>query len=220
MKVSFVIPVFNHFDLLNQLLVDIVNHTNPDEIIVVDDHSQDSETLDGLNWWGINLGIKVIRPIQNLGFLKASNYGMSKATGDILCLISSDVRIEDDLVQTVRNLLSGTPRMLIGGIVYWHDTGWNCFGNTLYPYCEGWLLSCTKEAWGEFGGFDERYAPHDYEDMDFSTTAISKGYSLYSLNNPRIKHLAAQTIGYSEQREEITKRNRERFREKWIKDKV
>lgn len=217
MRVSFVIPVFNHFDLLSQLLIDIASHTRPDEIIVVDDHSQDPETLSGMNWWSINLGIKVIRPIQNLGFLKASNYGMSKAKGDILCLISSDVRIEDDLAGIVRNLLSGNPKMLIGGIVYWDTTGWNCFENTIYPYAEGWLLACTREAWNDFGGFDERYAPHDFEDVDLGTTALSKGYGLYSLNNPRIRHLGGRSIGYSEDRETITRRNMKKFEEKWVR---
>lgn len=220
MKVSFVIPVFNHFDLLNQLLVDIVNHTRPDEIIVVDDHSNDPETLDGLNWWGINLGIKVIRPIQNLGFLKASNYGLKKATGDVLCLISSDVRIHKDLSAIAIAMTQVEGKILLGGKYLDFDTGWNTFNGKIHPYVEGWLLIAKKEHWEELGYFDERYAPNDYEDVDLSTTAISKGFSLAQItpdNGDVVTHIGAQSIPYGEQREEITKRNRERFREKWIR---
>jgi O-antigen biosynthesis protein len=199
-------------------MVDIMNHTRPDEIVVVDDYSQDSETLDGLSWWALNLGgIRIIRPIINLGFLKASNYGMNKAKGDVLCLISSDVRVEDDLATIVVNLLNDNPKRLIGGTVYRDTTGWNEFDGRIFQYAEGWMLACTKEAWQELGGFDERYAPSDYEDIDLSTNALSKGYELVSLDNPNIRHLGGRTIGYSEDRLSITERNREKFKEKWIR---
>lgn len=216
MKVSIVIPIYNHFSLINDLLVSLHKYTHADEIIVVDDFSTDLKTLEGMNWWEQNYGVKVLRPVQNLGFLKASNYGMSKATGDILCLISSDVIVEDDLCKILQYTVEKEPNALIGGVVYEGSTGWNIFGQTVYPYAEGWLLACTKQAWNELGGFDERYAPHDAEDIDLSTTALSKGYKLLSLNNPKIRHIGGQSIGYTEEREELTKRNIEKFRLKWI----
>jgi GT2 family glycosyltransferase len=217
MRVSFVIPIFNHWQLINDLLSDIHKHTRPDEIIIVDDYSSDKETLDGIQWWASNYeGIKILRPAENLGFLKASNYGVSKATGDIICLISSDVRIEDDLAKSVKELVELDPKVLIGGIVYRDTTGWNDFDGKIFPYAEGWLLCCLKSAWDEIGGFDELYVPHDFDDVDFSTTAVQKGYSLISLDNPKVRHLGGQTIGYTGVRMELTKRNRDKFRAKWI----
>ena len=220
MKISFVIPIYDHWNLINDLLVDIMNHTKPDEIIVVDDYSTDQATLDGLAWWENFYDVKVIRPINNLGFLRAANYGVSKATGDAICLISSDVRIEDDLAKTVKELLELDPKILIGGILYEHDTGWNTFSGKTFKYLEGWLLCCMKSAWDEFGGFDERYVPNDFEDVDLSTTAISKGYSLVSLSNSKIRHLGGQTIGYTGIRAELTRRNREKFGAKWMPQQV
>lgn len=217
MKVSFVIPIYNHFSLVNQLLVDINANTKPDEIIIVDDFSNDTETLDGIAWWAHNYdNIKVLRPIENLGFLKAANYGVSQATGDAVCLISSDVRVEDDLAKLVRELLSADSRLLIGGILYSHDTGWNTFDSKTFPYLEGWLICCLKSAWQDIGGFDEQYAPNDFEDVDISTTAYQKGYTLVQLANPKIRHLGAQTIGYGDERQALTVRNREKFRTKWL----
>jgi GT2 family glycosyltransferase len=220
MKISFVIPIYNHFALINQLLNDIRDNCTPDEIIVVDDCSNNKDTLDGISWWKHNFGVKLERPLENLGFLKASNYGISKATGDAICLISSDVRIEEDLAQRVRDILSADSKTFIGGIVYRDTTGWNKFGNRIFSYAEGWLLSCTKYAWDEIGGFDERFAPNDFEDVDLSTTAISKGYTLVSLDSPKIRHIGAQTIGYNDERSELTKRNREKFKEKWSLENV
>ena len=216
MKVSFVIPIWNNFNLINQLLVDTMTYSTPDEVIIVDDCSTDKATLDGIQWWTQNYAsVKVLRPPENLGFLKACNYGVSKAEGEIICLISSDVRVEDDLAKTVRELLLADSKVLIGGILYSHNTGWNDFKNRICPYIEGWLICCTKEAWIDLGGFDERYAPHDMEDVCLSTTALSKGYTLVPLNSPKIKHMGAQTIGYTDERAELTKKNREKFREKW-----
>jgi GT2 family glycosyltransferase len=217
MKVSFVIPIFDHWHLINDLMVDVHKHTHPDEIIIVDDYSSDKETLDGIAWWAANYdNITVLRPAENLGFLKASNYGVSKATGDIICLISSDVRIEDDLANIVKESLKLNPKLLIGGVVYRETTGWNDFDSRIFPYAEGWLLCCLKSTWEELGGFDERYAPHDFEDVDLSTNAVSKGYTLASLNTYNIRHLGAQTIGYNGIRNELTMRNREKFRTKWL----
>ncbi len=69
----------------------------------------------------------------------------------------------------------------------------------------------------DIGYFDEDFAPMDYEDMDISTTALKKGYRLEPLNNPSIVHAGAGTYGYTEERRKQTERNREVFRNKWIK---
>ncbi len=217
MKVSFVIPSYENFHLVNNLLADIHNYTKPDEIIVVDDGSKNIAAIDGLAWWRDNYGIKVLNPIDNLGFLKASNYGMKKATGGIICLISTDVRIHGDIITPIKNTLLEQPKTLFGGVVYRDSTGWNEFGEKLFPYAEGWFLSTGKEQWEELGYFDERYIPNDFEDVDLSTKAMSLGYNLFSMPSGLMKHDGAQTIGYTDKRRELTEINREKFREKWIK---
>lgn len=216
MKISFVIPIWNNWGLINTLLNDIHRHSHPDEIIVVDDCSTDAETLNGIAWWAANYdNIQILRPAENMKFLKASNYGISKATGDIVCLISSDVRIKTDLAKLVRETIEQNPKILIGGVLYDHDTGWNNFDGKLYPYLEGWLLCCLRSVWEDLGGFDERYCPSDFEDVDLSTTARQKGYSLIPLNDPHIHHLGGGTIGYGDARMAQTMKNRESFRLKW-----
>ena len=217
MKVSFVIPSYNNFPLVNQLLVDLYEHCQPDEVLVVDDCSNDSAAVDGLKWWSLNYKVKVVRPLENLGFLKASNYGMKLATGGIICTISTDVRVEINLSQLLKDILKENPRRLIGGIVYEETTGWNEFGGKIFPYAEGWLLATGKEQWEELGYFDERYGNSDFEDVHLSTLAISKGYQLYPINSPKIQHLGAQTYGYTEERKARTEKNREIFRSIWIK---
>lgn len=226
MKFSFVIPAYNDYKLLHQLLWDIYKNCSlPYEVIVTDD-GDDQETVDGLKWWGQEsklLPIKHYRH-ENIGFLENSNYGLQIARGDVVCLVSTDVRIYKDLVALGNSLPEVQKRnggkILLGGRHFQSSTGWNEFDGRIFPYVEGWLLMTTIENWEELGYFDERFAPQDFEDVDLSTQAIHLGYSLAEITPDAgevVSHIGAQSIGYSPEREAITQINREKFRKKWIK---
>jgi glycosyltransferase involved in cell wall biosynthesis len=221
---SFVIPTFNHYNLLHQCLYDIYQKCSPVlEVIVVDDCSTDQEYHDGLKWWVGNgmLPIRVVRMKENSMFLKASNAGLKRAEGDIVCLLSNDVRIFKDIVAMELVVRSKEDKLLSGGIVYHGSTGWNEFDGRIFPYVEGWLLTTTNDGWRELEYFDEQFAPSDFEDVDLSTKAISLGYALGAHNDlagDTVRHIGAQSIGYNSDREAITKINREKFRRKWLEN--
>ena len=103
--------------------------------------------------------------------------------------------------------------------VYW-PSGWNEFeanGKKIVPYLEGYFIACKRDAWEELGGWDERYSPYDYEDMDLSLNAFLLGYNLIALDSKFIRHIGGQTVyKMNPQREEVTKRNRIKFIEKWM----
>lgn len=216
MKVSFVIPMYEHFSLTNQILMDIYTYSSSvDEVLLLDNGSRENLTRSGLDMWlksGV-LPLRVIGVEKNIGFLRICNWGVPQAEHENIVLISNDVRIESDLAEEIRRRLSDN--VILGGVLYRGSTGWNEFDNQIYPYLEGWLLAFKERAWEDIGGFDDDYAPNDFEDMDFSTAALNMGYSLVPLDG-KYTHLAAQTIGYNSERLAITERNRERFREKWV----
>lgn len=217
---SFVIPCFNKYHLLHQTLLDIYKNCSPvEEVVVADNGSSDVDFHDGLNWWKKNgmLPIRHLRIEENVGFLRASNIGMKKAVGDVVCLLSNDVRIYKDVVKSFMDQLSTNPRSLVGGRLLDWDTGWNCFDGKIFPYVEGWLLCTTQDAWKELNYFDMRYAPYDAEDLDLSTTAKDLGYTLLTIPESYTYHLGAQSIGYSPEREEQTKKNIKKFEDKWVK---
>jgi GT2 family glycosyltransferase len=143
---------------------------------------------------------------------------LKEADADIICLVSNDVRILKDYVIVEKTIRAKEHRILSGGKYYNVSTGWNDFDGRIFPYVEGWLLTTTKEGWKELGYFDERFAPNDFEDVDLSTTAISLGYNLGQITpdgGEILRHEGAQTISYGSPREELTKRNKEKFRQKW-----
>lgn len=217
---SFVIPTYNHYNLLHQSLFDIYQKCYPvDEVIVVDDCSDAEDYRNGLKWWKEQgmLPIRHLRLPENVGFLRASNAGLKRAQGDIVCLLSNDVRIYRDIVSEIRKVLSSrTGGTLVGGRLLDFDTGWNTFNDRVFPYLEGWLLATTKDAWDELFYLDTQYAPCDMEDVDLSTKALNLGYKLEALPFDMTHHLGGQSIGFNPEREKITIANKERFRQKWI----
>jgi GT2 family glycosyltransferase len=219
MTFSFVIPTYNRYDLVHQTLFDIYKHCSQvDEVIVMDDASPE-EMSDGLNWWMTNkmLNVRHIRMKENKGFLKTSNAGLKLAMGDVVCLLSNDVRIHYDISKIAHGILTDEfPKSLIGGRLIWWDSGWNTFNGTVYPYIEGWLLCMTKEGWKDVGYFDERFAPYDYEDVDLSTSAVEKGYTLLPLEERYTQHIGAQSIQYGSEREAQTQLNGKKFEAKWV----
>lgn len=220
MRLSVIIPQYKHYDLLHQILFDLYKHcrSDIDEVVIVDDASEDRD-LD--NYLSLGMGIKffntkVFTNSENLGFLKTVNRGVSKSTGDIVVVLSNDVRVYKNICTEIKAILQEHDKHLIGGRLLNYDTGWNLFGDKLFQYLEGWLLACTKDAWNEFGGFDEQYGSSDYEDIDISTTALSLGYSLVELSDGVRHDHPASSYGYNPEREARTKENREKFRKKWI----
>ncbi len=216
MKFSFIIPAYNNWQLVHQLLFDIYkNCSTPHEILLMDNGSMEPGFLDGVAWWSSTglLPITHIRNTEDMGFLKNSNKGLKLATGDKICLVSTDVRIHKDVVGYWADNNS-----LLGGRLLDFDTGWNTFRGKIYPYVEGWILTTTKDNWNKIGYFDERFSPNDMEDVDASTMAIEFGMRLEIYPEGYVSHIGAQTIGYSPEREAITHINKKKFEKKWVKN--
>lgn len=218
-SVSIVIPAFNHYDLLHQVLFDIYKNCNSvNEVVVVNDASTETDVITGLDWWkhGGMLPVREIRSQTNKGFLLSANVGLMKATGDIKILLSTDVRVKGDLVQAVSLALKENPKRLVGGIIYSQDTGWNKFGKKIFPYVEGWLLATIADGWEALGYLDAIYVPNDFEDVDLSTKALSMGYELVTVPEGTAIHMGGGSIGYSPEREALTKINQRKFKDKWM----
>lgn len=224
--ISIVVPFYNRWELTHQCLFDLYKNIPKGdiEIILVDDASTDAEISGGVAWWQKTLqGGHTIRYVKheiNGGFGKSMNDGCKIAHGDILVLLSNDVRVYGNFVAPVVDILEKDPKAFIGGEFLNRKTGWNEFEvngkKGFIPYCNGWFLACTKVAWGEIGGFDPIYSRFDYEDLDISATARSLGYNLVGLNCRFLHHLGGQTIyPLYPNRQEFTIKNRQLFISKW-----
>lgn len=229
MNTYIIIPHYNRYDLLQKRLWELYKHCKDDitQVLVVDDASNDEMTEGGLRWWAqfrtkTGFNVTSIRLPENIHFLRTCNFGIRHLMlggvhdNDIIILLSNDVEIRNNFVGQITHIIGQNPKSLVGGVLLSHNTGWNEFNGKLFPYIEGWLLAMNKEGWSAAGiGFDERFSPCDYEDVDLSTAMLEIGYELVPLNNPGLHHLGGQTIGYNPEREKQTLINKEKFEKKW-----
>ena len=217
MVISVITPVWNHSDLTNKFLFQhwqLYRNRIDIEFVIIDNGSIDN-TPRLLKSWQEMMGkhLHVIVNEENRGFGPANNQGAELAKGDIFVFLSNDVIIGGDYLTSIQETI--TPNALIGPQIMDWDTGWNRFGDTLVSYVAGWCVCATRETWLELGGFDERYIPCDYEDMDVSLQAVKNGYELRRIDLP-LAHLFGQSAqNLNGGREAVTLKNQELFKQKW-----
>lgn len=151
----------------------------------------------------------------NAGFGPGHNQGAALARGDVLVFLSNDVIPMGDYVTPIERALAEEPGALVGPELLRHDTGWNTFNGQTIAYLAGWCVACRRDTWQALGGWDERYVPCDYEDIDLSYTARQKGIPLVQVPLP-LRHLFGQSAASLDGgRAAITQRSRAAFMQKW-----
>jgi len=227
-EASVIIPYFNKWELTHARMMELYKFAPETcEIVLVDDCSTDEEAARGVAWWQKNPGnhaIRYYRNKENQGFGGACNIGARLAHGRILIFLSNDVVVYGDIFSDIIVMIGFDNTMLVAGRVVDFPGGWNEFDvggkHVVIPYAEGYLIGCTKTAWKTLGGFDLRYGKYDYEDVDLSTTAIEKKFSLVALNSDKVHHMVGKTIAsLGVDRMSFTNVNRTVYFEKW-KDKL
>lgn len=216
MKASVITPVWNRADLtFNFLNQNSFMYGDRDDIefIIINNGSTDG-TLGVMRAFSERLNLIAIHNPQNVGFGAANNQGANKATGKVLIFINNDVRIYGDYVDLICRAIGQSPNDLTGAELLAYDTGWNTFNGVVIPYIHGWCLAASQTIFDELGGFDERYSPGDYEDIDFCYTAIQKSFGLQPVKLPLV-HLSGQTARQLPDRRAMTERHRQLFIEKW-----
>ena len=100
--ISVVVPCFNSGKTIKRTIKSLKKQTwNQKEIIVVNDGSNDKETLDIINSLE---GVLIINQ-ENLGLSAARNVGAFAARGSFLFFIDSDDWIENDTLELMFNYL-------------------------------------------------------------------------------------------------------------------
>lgn len=104
MKLSIIIVNYNTYTLTKQTIESVFN-VNPSfkyEIILVDNASKDdsiSKIKEWLNHHQYKDKVEIIINSENLGFSKANNIGIKKATGEYILLLNSDTYIIEDCLE-------------------------------------------------------------------------------------------------------------------------
>lgn len=230
-KYSVLILNYNKIALARQRMAEAISYLVPrkdTEIILIDNGSIGSEISEMFVHNAQEYpNLRAYRVMENNGFGSGFNHAAKIAEGEVLILYSNDVVMLGDF-------LGGEVGQRIyehckaGGLachrkVDW-NSGWNSFANIVVTYGEGYWLALTQKTWRAIKGFDTRYYPFDYEDIDLSREVellSERNAGIAPLNIVQdfptlpIKHLGAGTIGYTPERREQTIKMRAVFAEKW-----
>ena len=172
--ISIIVPCFNSGKTIKRTIESLKSQTwEEKEIIIVNDGSDDQETLDILNLFE---GILIINQ-KNLGLSAARNTGAYKAKGRFLLFLDSDDWIEDDALELMfnffeKNISISKNNFIFSDIILEGKVNKNVSKN--YNFFEQLFLNqipysifIEKNTWLLNNGYDENMRL-GYEDWEFN----------------------------------------------------
>ena len=104
--ISVIVPVYNVEQYLNKCVDSIINQTYKNiEILLIDDGSTDSSGFICDNYSKMYDNVKTYHK-KNGGLSSARNYGIEKASGDLIGFVDSDDYIHKEMYERLYSLLS------------------------------------------------------------------------------------------------------------------
>lgn len=246
-KTSIVILSYNTYNLTKSCIESIRKFTSAGsyEIIVIDNASQDASVA----WLKRQKDIKLVCNKENKGFPGGCNQGMELAEdGNDILLLNSDTVVTPRWLENMQIALYSEPKVGVVSCITNSCSNWqqvevsyqnydemiafaekiNHSDPTLWeirPRLVGFCYLIKNEAYQIAGFLDERYAPGNYEDDDYSLKLIMAGYKLLVCRDTFIHHYGSASFGKhttpEEQAEKARKyaallqRNQGLFLEKW-----
>jgi glycosyltransferase involved in cell wall biosynthesis len=181
-RISVLMPCFNHGAVIGEAIHSVLDQTFTDaEVIVVDDGSTDSATVDILN----NLqasGTTVLRT-ANRGLPAARNFAARHASGTLFCALDADDRLAPTWFEKAVAALDAQPDLAF--VSHWLET----FGDERWTWtpasCDLPALLARNTVNGaalvrrtpfeRVGGYDESMR-NGCEDWDFWLRMVENGY--------------------------------------------
>lgn len=197
LRVSVVIPSYNNASTVVKTLLALTEQTLPldqFEVILIDDGSTDN-TKEAVEALMLPEAFRSIHK-NNGGAAAARNYGATRARGELLVFLDSDVVPDATLLHEHLESHQRNQRALVVGRsravpVDGSDRFYEIMGDTLFSFDEGDVerpvtfqevlsrnLSLARESFLEIGGFDEEFPRSGYEDIEFAYRATQLGFTV------------------------------------------
>jgi len=121
LRISVVIPTHKSRERTLRCLAALwLCNPQPDEVIVVDDGSNDNTTHSVLRKYPRHV---VVRLPSKRGFAAAANHGLSRASGDVLLLLDNDTEVDPSAIGAIINAFAADDGLGVAGAALRHPGG-------------------------------------------------------------------------------------------------
>jgi|GEM_PF-988495 len=207
-RVSCVIPTHNRFEKLSRLVESILKSSYaPDhiELIIIDDASEGSILQKIVERYGQNPTIKILHNETNQMVAKTRNIGLRHAKADYIFFVDDDVIVAPDAIGKLVDFMGKNSDFGIAGpLICAHDDPekiwaagvrlnlWAVYSTFIFKgkdrrEIEGDVILCDgmptafmarRSVVKKQGGFNYRYFPIAYEELDFCYRSRLLGYQV------------------------------------------
>ncbi len=210
------------------------NSRPPDEVVVVDNASTD-DSLRELAAWP---QVVVEQSSANLGFAGGANRGFERTEAPIVLVLNPDVEVDPGMGEQLLTLFASFPRLgaagaklrypdgkllqHAGGVLSWpllttahrgyrepDDGQWDEPAEV--DFVTGGAMALRRSAVDEVDGFDARFWPAYYEDVDLCLRLREAGWEVRYQPQLTAVHVESVTLGQSLDYYRSFHRNRLRF---------
>ena len=233
-KVSVIIPTKDKLELLRVAVQSILGKTDyPNlELIIVDNQSEQQETLAYLNKLEILSNVRVIRYDFPYSYSAINNIAVAQATGEVIALVNNDIEVISP--SWLKEMVSHALRPKIGAVgallYYTNDTiqhagillcsdvalhayqflnrgnpGYHGKANLLQNYSAvtAACMVLRRAIFNEIGGFDEENLPVTYNDVDLCLRIQERGYRILWTPYAELYHYESATLGHPKSPERL-----------------
>ncbi len=219
MTTSVAIVNWNSGGRLKTCLESLLATTASPEIVVVDNASSDGSIDSAVSFRD---RVHFIRNSVNRGFAAGINQGFQATEGAHVLVLNPDIRVMPGAVETLENFMTTHPRAgAVGGYVnakylprrfptaaalIRENLGLGRRALASVPSKEAReivpvdqpaaaALMVRRDAYDQLGGFDERFYPAWYEDVDFCRRLKGAGWEIYFAPHAEFQHEGGYSAG-------------------------
>jgi O-antigen biosynthesis protein len=225
--VSVIVATRDHANLLRQVVEGVLDETDyqPLELIVVDNQSSESATLDYLRELQGNARVRIIHYDAPFNFSAINNLAAREAKGQILALVNNDIKVISS--EWLAEMISHAVRPEIGAVgakLYYpsetiqhagiiiglggiaghahrhlprQGAGYYARAQVLQNYSAvtGACLVLRRNIYDEVGGLNESDLPIAFNDLDLCLRIQQKGYRILWTPYAELYHLESASRG-------------------------
>jgi O-antigen biosynthesis protein len=240
-KVSLIVPTRNGLHLLRQCVDSVLARTDyPDfEILIIDNGSDDADTLHYLHAMADHDRVRVQRDDQPFNFAALNNGALAHCRGELLALVNNDIEVIDDhwLAEMVGHAMqpdvgvvgarlwypdktlqhAGVLLGLGGGAGHMHshltaDAPGHAGRARLTQELSAVTAACMlvkRAVYEQVGGMDAEHLVVDFNDIDFCLKVRAAGYRVIWTPHAQLVHHESATRGANRSAEQKARYARE-----------